>query len=714
LQEILALSGVKDRRVRRRVRSGFASVRLAAPAWAGERVHRLREWAATAAGTDTLVFTVFALVSFGVFRWGGAPILDSPTTIDPWLYTALFVNFGWTYSTFAGTYYVARLPWVLPGYILHAVFPAVAAELILHALFFLAGGLFLFLLVRAHLGRTPAFVALAALWLSQQYHNAFSWDYVDGPSITYMLGSLYFLLTPRTGRRRVIYLALGGFFLAADMTTNIFNLVFMPAILVSYVVLHVARPLSRMVRPTLTDVGAAGVGAGALILLCGLFSTVAGGPFFYFMPQFRAAGKIHVNKAPGYGWLRDDLALLAPLLVLVGTVLLLVILWRSPRISAAARRFALASMLALAVAAATMALLEFVHGWAVLEVPYYYDLLVPFTYVAVGSGVFLALRGRPQRLLVPALVLGLGAALLPLLLIEIPNAADRVGRAGDIPALTVTLAGLAAILLCAVLRARGVIRHLLALAAVAAFAFAPNYAADADLAVYGNSSRHPYEYDVFRIGMDLISYLRSSGLQAAGRKPWFWYDARSAPYLVGIQSLYFYGYTFIGTKLPTIDSDFRFRMSVRRPTQLVLLCGEPDCEHAAKALVTHGIGARSHSLRLLRSGSLRIWVRVYDLLLPGTTTQGVAQPAQPQLRVGDSVEVTGAPIRCVTTRQSGMPTIDCFLAAPGGPVVGSTGFSISSSGTVEVHRFGLGERRTEVFRRTLQGLGSQGPKCSRP
>ena len=80
------------------------------------------------------------------YWWTRAPLYNPPGTIDPWLYTAFFVNFDRVYEDFALTYYAARLPWIVPGRIAYAVFPLDAAYWVLHGLAFMGGVAALFFL----------------------------------------------------------------------------------------------------------------------------------------------------------------------------------------------------------------------------------------------------------------------------------------------------------------------------------------------------------------------------------------------------------------------------------------------------------------------------------------------------------------------------------------------------------------------------------------
>ena len=122
---------------------------------------------------------VFAVAALS-YWWTQAPLYNPSGTIDPWLYTALFVNFDQFYDHFGTSYYASRLPWIVPGRIVHSVLPVDAAYWVLHGLMYAGGVAALFFLVRRHVGLAAGVVGAASLALSPLYWNAQYWDYIDG------------------------------------------------------------------------------------------------------------------------------------------------------------------------------------------------------------------------------------------------------------------------------------------------------------------------------------------------------------------------------------------------------------------------------------------------------------------------------------------------------------------------------------------------------
>jgi hypothetical protein len=225
-----------------------------------------------------------------------APVIDPPNYLDPWIYTALFVNFKFIYHVFGWTYYPSRLPWIIPGIVVHSVLPPVAAFFILHAIFFFAAGLFAYLLVRHFAGATLALATYGVLLVSPLFYDAYSNDYPDGALLTYLLGGAYFGLTAADSRRPWVRAIWSGFFLACALGTNLFAGVVIASLLLLYAVVRVNRAWLRSVAPR--DLGFGALGAFVLLAICGTFSKVNGGEFLFFMPSIRALLELDTQSAP--------------------------------------------------------------------------------------------------------------------------------------------------------------------------------------------------------------------------------------------------------------------------------------------------------------------------------------------------------------------------------------------------------------------------------
>ena len=192
--------------------AGVTEARARRHAHVRHRALRRGRGGASRAPSELTVVGLSTAAALVVLRLVNTQIYTEPGTIDPWLYTALMTNFDFIYDHFSTTYYASRLPAILPGYFLNSFLTPQQAYVVLHLVFFLAGALFLYLLVRTLFGVRVAVLLYPAFLTNAMYVDAHTWDYVDGFVITYLSGGLYFLASC-TGRRSRVRPALAGLLL---------------------------------------------------------------------------------------------------------------------------------------------------------------------------------------------------------------------------------------------------------------------------------------------------------------------------------------------------------------------------------------------------------------------------------------------------------------------------------------------------------------------
>jgi hypothetical protein len=113
--------------------------------------------------------------------------------------------------------------------------------------------------------------------------------------------------------------------------------------------------------------------------------------------------------------------------------------------------------------------------------------------------------------------------------------------------------------------------------------------------------------------MQLIDFMRSSGLQKDSPPPNFWYDGYKYPALNGIQSTYLWGITWIGRSMPQVDRSVRTALETRKPPNLVLLCGTPACAGGPAALERAGYRLRLRAQTVIASHGERYWVKAFRI-----------------------------------------------------------------------------------------------------
>lgn len=552
-----------------------------------------REWAGFAGVSVAVVLFYF------VYR---APVMNPGTDLDPWIYTGSMVNYHFIESVFGRTYYPARLPWILPGIVIHAFFGPVLSFFVLHALFFFGAGVFAYLTARHFWGVPAALTVYAALMLSPLFYDAYSNDYPDGALLTYLFGSVYFALTVPGARRPRLRMFWTGFFVAAAVGVNLFAGIVIASLLIVY---GFVRSDVRRRQALGLELGVGAAGAVALLVICGTFSKAEGGEFLFFMPQVRELSTLSPSsykKTHGLAFVLAEPQFALPVFA-AACVLVLLIRWRRDRITSAGRHLAIGTAVATLLLYLVLAVWEVAKSGVFFETPYYFSLFSLYIALCLGAAIGLL---RPAALAAPvAIAAAVASTVLTLWVSVLP-----VGRRGALIAvclMAVTLGVLAA------WRLRPH-RTSTVLALVALIVFTSTYSADAGtitagLFVRGTfNERRAVQADAFQ----LIEFMRARGIQ---KMPFeFWYTTRDGDYLDGIQSTYLWGDSMVGHDLPRVDAAMKALLEERKPSALVLLCRTASCHGAIPALRRAGYSSRPLTTAVLSSGGIRVVVRV--VLLP--------------------------------------------------------------------------------------------------
>jgi hypothetical protein len=536
------------------------------------------------------------------YWWTRAPLYNPSGTIDPWLYTALMVNFDQFYEHFHSTYYASRLAWVVPGRVLHGVLPVDAAYWVLHGLAFSGGVAALFFLVRRYLGLAAAVTGAATLALSPMYWNAQYWDYIDGVVLTYLLAGLCFGLPVTTGRARAASLAVAGFFFAAAVTTNLFVALIALIYPIIYVFVQPAAGLRRRLTMAFADLASLAVGAAALVVAFGFYARANGGPFVFFEAQINVVRGGQIVKQPGYEWLRTEPRLLVPVFLLAAALPVLVTGRRLPSF-----RFAAGSVAGLAFLTATIYGWEFLAGGNLLELTYYcsyFAISIALTMAcvaALAAGLARSRRTADVGIAAAAVI----AAVVALGLIYRNERAQWTGWAGT--KISFALIGVAAVLLVAfVVTRRTPIAPVAAVVSVGAIALASHFAINSSNGTFVFSYSAPNNGSLYHAALDEVAFLKR-WTTPDEPLPTFWYRAENRPDLIAIQSMYFWGFTQLDLALPTVTQTVRQRLDWFKPPTIAMLCETPDCGGGAAALRRAGYPYAQATSTYIRHGQIRLW-----------------------------------------------------------------------------------------------------------
>ncbi len=319
---------------------------------------------------EPLVVWVVALIGSLAFLLTGPYSNFAPVGfLDPWYYTGYFLHFRYLVDAYGPTYYVSRLPWILPGLAAFHLAPPEAASVILNLAIVGTSAVSLYWTVRWFYG-PPAGACAAALLVTNPYFmSTVCWDYPNGPSIAYAFAALAFAIRPNGAR--IVNGILVGVLLALSSLTHLSS----ACMLVTITAIPIWRH-RRDIREILLDFAYMAAGAAAMVLALCPVSQLLIGRWTYFYWQVYFAIRALPYSGTGLGFLLTSHRLLAPALLLIFGPFIV------RRISKN-RRLAWYAWLALTICIALFAFQEFVLHVFALRLPYTSSyLLVPLFFFA--------------------------------------------------------------------------------------------------------------------------------------------------------------------------------------------------------------------------------------------------------------------------------------------------------------------------------------------
>lgn len=203
--------------------------------------------------------------------------------IDTWMYFGFFRHYN--IAVFLDeNKKIARLPWILIGFLANHIAPTVTASLILHLGLFAAGVLCFYLLAAHMFGRCPAIIAALTYLTWAPMHGFGGWDYHNTLLPLVFLSAYFVLLTAlRRADRPATRFAVVGVLFALAIHTNILVALLIPGILVrvwhEWTLLPAPERTLQRVRLSLAGLV---TGALAITLALGLIDVAFGRTFFFF------------------------------------------------------------------------------------------------------------------------------------------------------------------------------------------------------------------------------------------------------------------------------------------------------------------------------------------------------------------------------------------------------------------------------------------------
>lgn len=567
---------------------------------------------------DVAILAGFPAAAFTLFAALHARVLNAPGELDTWIYTAVFENWDYMYRVFGDTYYVSRMPYLIPGYLVHQLFSPVASFYVVHWGYLFMGALAVFLLFRRFYNRTIAALGYAAMLTNVLFYDTHVNDYYDGAVIAYLLLGLFFVVTSPASRTPALRMATGGFFLCGAATTNLFAGIPVACMLVIYAAVRWPDLRYRPVRLLGQDTALVAAGAVVMLVACGLFSFASGGELFYLGNQLDVLGTLDLSpyKAQGYGFLAHEPKFLVPIFLLV----VFGVLWRRRFLSAwstdPAVRLAAGSAAYLALLFGVVTVWEFAFGGIFYEITYYFSYVLTGFILCLGGTLWAMfqhgvrpIRANARQLIIIAAAV---AAALPAFLITRPSDFFSSGH-GTAVAVVLMMVALAAVV---VLRLAPRLAWTRA-AAVLLVVLGVNFASAAGVSGYGNFQTSPAtraeNRALLALGVDLVQFLNGTAIGSQAEPPAFWFNGKGRPWIDSLQSMYLWQTTWIGRQMPAFGPGERAFLESQRPPSIALICVRPSCGGGATSLRRAGYQPQQLASTSLARAPFRIWVRVYRL-----------------------------------------------------------------------------------------------------
>ena len=314
-------------------------------------------------------------------------LFTPPGSLDSWLYLGFFRNLAeFKRSLFPNFYYGSRLSWILPGYLVHSLFPPVAANCILHLAVHSVATFSLFWTLRLTAGVRSAFLTAMIFCVNPWLWSATGSDYVDGAGIAYCLLSMA-LLTRAVARPPGKWgLVMAGSALAGSIYTNLFWVALAPLLPLYYVALAWSWRRTPPIRSFASLCLWAGAGFGLVTLALGGINYLLDGNLWFYAPSVHIAQRLTSAKNPWFHgiWAGHQLGpwLWFSAIAAITAMVLLPFRARKEAAGRNAAGFLFSAQLLLAVA-----IMEYVQqsGTPVLGLNYYASYLFPFVFLTIGS-----------------------------------------------------------------------------------------------------------------------------------------------------------------------------------------------------------------------------------------------------------------------------------------------------------------------------------------
>ena len=535
-----------------------------------------------------VVAGVMLILPIIVVAYSKFPLYNPVGYRDPWFYTGYFNNLAELYAWFGPTYYLSRLPWVVPGYIAYHLLPAKLAYFALHGSFLYLGGIFTYHLLSSRYNRFVGIVGFALLVANPLYLMSQSWEYVDGAGIVYSLAGMYFFDSSRRWKSEYLALGLAGAFWMFAINCNLILVIFAG----SYVCAITC--VTGITHRVFKQIVLLAIGSLLSIMFLGVLNhLLVGGSYLFFQTQLLAAkslmasGNLAKYKRPLWPLVKSEYRILVPVVLLVvsGVLVRRDAQRRTANLEKPRDEELLRDVLFVLLSFTGMLIWEFLAHGLVLEMTYYYSYMLPGIVLLSASligrwGGHGSARDSKAWLWRIAIV---GSGILPVFLV---TSSGIVNVLSSVFAPFI-LGTLLVILVSTVSSQSKILCLLLAFYTTSSFILSPNI----------------YQYFFHKVSVNKGAHLGGIRLIAelheqipSGKRFLFWFRSSAKPVTMkdykfeSITSLYLGVSNCVNNRMPTLNVDDIGAIAKVRAGFVVLLADNPeDFAQAVDSLSQHGL-----------------------------------------------------------------------------------------------------------------------------
>jgi hypothetical protein len=354
---------------------------------------------------------------------------------DEWIYTGYFINFHQLYNNF-GTdfsgiplYFISRLSWILPGYVLHSIFSPVIANYILHFSFLYIAIISLYLILKIHFDEKTALFTSVLFCCYSHLLSQIGSNLITPAVVTYSLLTMLMLTLSVKGMHRKTYTFFTGVFLGCMIIANMFSLVFIPIFCIYYFGIRDKKQTGSLLLTILYVIA----GCCAISIFFAMIYYLLTGDFFFLLPQIKEIFYLshgpNIAYKPFQQWQYMPSWLILPVIVLLGSIIHVGINWK--KFFSHSERILIIFQLNYILLCAIFILGE-IKGFPDLQMPFYAIYLVPFLFLSIGamfSPIFKRLTTTEFFIFISILILVLSFTLfraISIFILSVPGFVDLI------------------------------------------------------------------------------------------------------------------------------------------------------------------------------------------------------------------------------------------------------------------------------------------------